>query len=428
MLLLDRNLRVLQVHNRHAPGWGGEETVVDLEAELLQKWGHTVEQFQASNSSLKQASAVHQMLAVPGFLWSQASYRRLRQCIARFAPDVVHVHNTFPLLSPSVFWAAEHAGVPAVHTLHNFRHACANAVLLRDDKPCEECVGGSSWPGLRHRCYAGSFARTAAVLAMNALHWRVGTYTRKVGAYIALNDFSRDILLRAGLPGEKMTVKPNFVPASSLAPAARFLRVVFAGSMTRHKGLHVLLNAWGRVNVEGSELLLIGDGPEREGLQTQFSGARGVSWTGSLTHPEVLQRIGESRALVLPTLAYENCPMVLLEAFSTATPVLVPDLGSMKTMVIQESNGLIFQAANPASLANVLQKVLLAPWDVWSRWSAAAHRAHELLYSETTNYQQLIAVYRSVIAAHADAHSLQDSNQVAVPTDAPRSSVPFEAD
>ena len=120
--------------------------------------------------------------------------------------------------------------------------------------------------------------------------------------------------------------------------------------------------------------------------------------------------------------------MVLLEAFSTATPVLVPDLDSMKTMVSQESNGLIFQAANPAALANVLQKVLLAPWDVWSRWSAEAHRAHELLYSETTNYQQLLAVYRSVIAAHADAHSLQGSNRVAVPTDAPRSSVPFEAD
>ncbi len=294
--------------------------------------------------------------------------------------------------------------------------------------PVKSALEGSSWPGLRHRCYAGSFARTAAVLAMNALHWRLGTYTRKVGAYIALNDFSRDILLRAGLPGEKMTVKPNFVPASSLAPAARSLRVVFAGSMTRHKGLHVLLNAWGQVHVEGSELLLIGDGPEREELQTQFSGARGVSWAGSLSHAEVLRRIGESRALVLPTLAYENCPMVLLEAFSTATPVLVPDLGSMKTMVSQESNGLIFQAANPAALANVLQKVLLAPWDVWSRWSAGAHRAHELLYSETTNYQQLLAVYRSVIAAHADAHSLQGSNQVAVPTDAPRSSVPFEAD
>jgi glycosyltransferase involved in cell wall biosynthesis len=141
-----------------------------------------------------------------------------------------------------------------------------------------------------------------------------------------------------------------------------------------------------------------------------------------------LRRISESRALVLPTLAYENCPMVLLEAFSTATPVIVPDLGSMKTMVSHESNGLVFQAADPAALANVLEKVLLAPRDVWSHWSAGARRAHELLYSETTNYQQLLAVYRSVIAAYADAHSLQGSNQVAVPSNAPRSSVPFEAD
>ena len=106
----------------------------------------------------------------------------------------------------------------------------------------------------------------------------------------------------------------------------------------------------------------------------------------------------------------------------------MPDLVSMKTMVSHESNGLIFQAADPAALANVLQKVLLAPRDVWSRWSAGAHRAHGLLYSETTNYQQLLAVYRSVIAAHADAHSLQGSNRGAVPADARRSSIPFEAD
>jgi glycosyltransferase involved in cell wall biosynthesis len=428
MFPADRSLRVLQVHNRHAPGWGGEETVVDLEARLLEKWGHTVELFQVSNASLKHASVIRQMLAVPGFLWSQGSYRTLRQTISRFTPDVVHVHNSFPLLSPSVFWAAEHEGVPAVQTLHNFRHACANNVLLRNDRPCEDCVGSSSWPGLRHRCYANSFVRTAAVLAMNALHWKLGTYTGKVGGYIALNEFSRDILVRAGLPGGKMTVKPNFVPASSLVPAARSSRVVFAGSMTRHKGLHVLLDAWRRVHVDGSELILIGDGPEREALQTQFRSSRRVSWTGSLSHPEVLRCIGESRALVLPTLAYENCPMVLLEAFSAATPVIVPDLGSMKTMVSDESNGLIFDAANSAALANVLQKVLRAPSDVWSLWSAAAQRAHERLYSETTNYRQLIAIYRSVIEAHAEAYRLKDPKRVPALTDTRPSSVPFEAD
>lgn len=429
MFPVSGNLRVLQVHNRYAPGWGGEERVVELETRLLEKWGHTVEQFQVSNASLKQASTIRQMVAVPGFLWSQASYKRLRQLIVRFVPDVIHVHNTFPLFSPSVFWAARHEHIPVVQTLHNFRYTCANAVLLRDDRPCEDCVGGSLWPGLRHRCYANSFVRTAAVVGMNALHWKIGTYTEKIDAFIVLNNWSRDIFVRAGLPREKMFVKPNFVPASSLGGVPRSPRVVFAGTMTRNKGLHVLLDAWRRVTMKNSQLLLIGDGPESEALRKQFSNLPGVTWSGSLAHAEVLNFIRGSRALVLPTLVYENSPMVLLEAFSVATPVVVPDLGSMKTMVGHQREGLIFRAGDPAALADALREVLCAPGKVWSKWSAGAHQAHARLYSENANYQQLISIYRSVIEKHANVQRcLGDETNVAALKSAACASVPFEAD
>ncbi len=421
-------LRVLQVHNRYAPGWGGEETVVELEANLLQKWGHTVEQFQVSTTSLKEASYIRQMLSAPGFLWSQGAYRSLRQAIARFSPDIVHVHNTFPLLSPSVLWAARREGKPVVQSLHNFRCACANAVLMRNDAPCEKCVGHSSWPGLRHRCYANSFVRTAAVAAMNSLHWGIGTYARKVDTFIVLNDFSREIFVRSGLPREKMTVKPNFVPVSSLGTGSRSLRIVFAGNMTRHKGLHVLLDAWSRVNVRGSQLMLIGDGPERESLRRQFSDAQNVLWSGVLARPEVLRCIAESRALVLPTLAYENCPMVLLEAFSAATPVIVPDLGSLRTMVSHQAEGLTFRAADPAALAKGLEQMLCASPRMWSQWSVSAQQAHARRYSEVINYEQLISIYRSTIKSHAAAHDRDHSKRLTPLPDASAPGVSFEAD
>jgi glycosyltransferase involved in cell wall biosynthesis len=405
---ITETLRVLQVHNRYSPGWGGEDAVVDLEARLLKKRGHTVEQFQVSNASLAHASTLRQMLAVPTFLWSRSNYTRLKKAISRFGPDVVHVHNTFPLLSPSVFWAAHREGIPTVQTLHNFRHTCANAVVLRGDKPCEDCVGNFPWPALRHRCYANSFARTAAVVAMNVLHWTFGTYTRQIDGFIALNDFSRTIFVRAGLPSEKLFVKPNFVPAYTLGGRQRAAQVVFVGSPSRHKGAHLLLEGWRQSRLGNYQLLIIGDGPERGPLQKRFSGIPGITWCGSLDHSEVIRRIAESRALVLPSLTYENCPMVILEAFSVGTPVIVPDHSSFETIVAHQREGLIFHSGDAISLVHALAEALCAPQETWTNWSEAAKRAHVQRYSEAHNYERLLGIYRDAIQKRASYRSAKD--------------------
>ena len=390
-------LRILQVHNRYAPGWGGEETVVDLEAKLLEQRGHAVERFQVSSAFLKNASPFHQMLVAPRFLWSRKSYHELRVVIEHFDPDVVHVHNTFPLLSPSVFWATRAEGVPVVQTLHNFRHTCANALLLRDEKPCEDCVGRAPWSALRYKCYADSFIRTALVVAMNALHWNIGTYKKRVDAFIALNSFSRDIFERSGLPGERLFIKANFIPSCNLSDQERLRQLVFVGAMTKNKGLHLLLKAWETAAMDDGHLLLIGDGPERADLQREFSHLTAVSWAGRLEHSEVLSHLRKSCALVLPSFAYENCPMVLLEAFSMATPVIVPDYPSMKTMVRHEKEGLLYSAADPLALASALRTMLKATSNNWSNWSRGARSAHAELYSEDVNYNVLISIYQNVI-------------------------------
>ena len=220
-------LRILQVQNRHAPGWGGEETVVALEKQLLQDRGHVVDDFHVSNLRLKNANIFRQMLAAPGFLWSRRCYTMLRRKIVEFEPDVVHVHNTFPELSPSVFWAARREGVPVVQTLHNFRHVCANTTLFRDGRRCEKCVGRLGWSAIRHGCYANSTARTAVVVARNVLHRGLGTYARAVDAYITLNNFNREIFRRGGIPENKLIAKANFVPASQLGNTQRKPQAIF---------------------------------------------------------------------------------------------------------------------------------------------------------------------------------------------------------
>ena len=399
-------LRILQVHNHYAPGWGGEDTVVELEAQLLRDRGHEVDQFTDSTAGLKTEPLRRQLLAVPGFLWSRRSYQGLARKIAEFQPDIVHVHNTFPKLSPAVFWASHGAGVPVVQTLHNFRLLCANTILFRDDLPCDECIGHAPWPALRHRCYKNSFARTAVVAGIAALHARLGTETRAVDAHIALNDFSRRIFVRGGLPADRLFVKPNFVPVSGLGNRPRKAQVVFAGAVSRSKGVELLLEAWRHAAVEGFDLLLIGDGPDRERLQCQYVELPHVSWLGRRRRSEVLEEISASRALVFPSLGAENCPMVVLEALSVATPVIAANHPSVQTIVRHGCEGLVFEAGNVEALAAALREALLADSETWSEWSSTARRTQEERYSEDVNYGQLMSIYENVMrkkfAAAAD--------------------------
>ena len=394
---IPEKFRVLQVHNRHAPGWGGEETVVALEKRLLEERGHIVEEFKVSNAPLKNAHPIRQILAAPGFLWSHSFYTTLRRRIAEFEPDVVHIHNTFPQLSPSVFWAAHWAGVPVVHTLHNLRNVCANALLLRDGARCEECVGRSGRSALRHRCYADSLSRTTVVVATNLLHRSLGTYSRAVDAFITLNDFNREIFRRGGLPDNKLLVKPNFVPASQLGNGPRKRQALFVGAIVPSKGVHLLLDAWNSAALTGFELLLIGDGPERKSLEREFAHLGSIAWCGLLERPQILERMAESRVLVFPSLAYENCPMVVLEALSVATPVICANHSSLAAMVQHQRQGLLFQTGDAHALAASLREALEADDPTWSRWSSAARQTHAERFSDAVNYQQLISIYRNVM-------------------------------
>ncbi len=374
-----------------------------LEKRLLEDHGHVVEDFQVSNARLKSAHVFWQILAVPSFLWSRRSYAMLRQRIAEFAPDVVHVHNTFPELSPSVFWAAHRAGVPVVQTLHNFRHVCANALLLRDGVRCENCVGRRGGSAMLHRCYARSLSRTAVLVATGILHQVIGTYSQSVDAFITLNDFNREIFLRGGLPDNKLLVKPNFVPASQLGSCPRKQQAIFAGAMMPSKGVHLLLEAWSLAGLAGFELLLIGDGPERKPLEQKFAHLDNIAWCGRLERPQILERMAESRVLVFPSLAYENCPMVVLEALSVATPVVSANHSSLAAIIEHKREGLLFQTGDAQALASALREALHAGDGTWSQWSSAARQTHAERYSDDVNYRQLISIYRTVMRPRAAA-------------------------
>lgn len=395
-------MRVLQVHNKYRPGWGGEDTVVNLEADLLRRHGHEVELLSAWTGELEGASPLRLFAAGLGAVWSPRGYFGVKQALAALSPDLVHVHNDFPLLSPGIFWACHRAGVPVVHTMHNYRLACANAVLLRDDRPCEDCVGRFPWPALRHRCHSSSLSRTASVAARNVIHRWLGTYKRKVQAHIALTSFSKDFLVRAGLPQERIFVKPNFQSVPQLPVLKRLPRFVFAGWMTRAKGLHLLLQAWQKICPAGYELFIIGDGPERAYLESScaasFATDMRLVWLGPQPRRKVLELVSASRYVVVPSLSYENFPMSVLEALSAGTPVIAPDHGAFPRILSNNCEGLLFSASDSTSLENALRAALAAPESVWTRWSVNARNKFLREYTEQGNYAQLMAIYEKAIS------------------------------
>lgn len=390
-------MRILQVHNKYRPGWGGEETVVELEAQLLRENGNEVETVSLWTGELDGAMAFKLIVAGFGTVWSFRGHRLVREAIERFRPDLVHVHNIFPLFSPSIYWAANGADVPVVQTLHNYRLACANALLLRDDWPCEKCVGRFPWAALRYRCHSSSFFRTLAVTSMNVFHRWIGTYRNKIQAYIALTEFSKAILIRAGLASDKIFVKPNFTPDPGALVALRSPMVIFAGTISRAKGVHLLLEAWSQLALPGYKLVLLGDGPDRTTLQSRYVGDSSIEWLGSQPRNIVLRYIANSQWVALPSLAYENFAMSVLEAFSVGTPVIVPGHGALGTIVSNGRDGWHFSPGDVASLSDTLRSALSSSPSQWAEWSAAARVRYLRNMTATSNYRQLMGIYQGAM-------------------------------
>jgi glycosyltransferase involved in cell wall biosynthesis len=343
-------LRVLVVHNRYQQA-GGEDSVFANEVELLRSGGCEVDTLEVSNDAITgrvaELSAALRVVSNPEGRCLAAS------AIQRARPDVVHVHNFFPRLSPALFDACSAMGVPAVWTLHNYRIACANGLLFRDGHVCEDCLGRAPWPAVRHRCYRGSTAGSAAVAAMIGWHRARGTWRRKVARFIALSDFARDLYVRAGVPADRISVKPNFVadPLPLLAgPAAGSRGAVFVGRLSPEKGAATMLAAWRQV--PSVPLTILGDGPERAMLEA--AAPPNVRFLGFQNRDAVLRAMASAQALVVPSTWYENFPMTVVEAMALGTPIIASNIGALRTIVTHGHNGLHFLPGDAADLARVV--------------------------------------------------------------------------
>jgi len=386
-------MRILLVHNHYQ--WpGGEDAVFFAERDLLLANGHDVRTLTVHNERISRMPTVAVAAAT---LWSQDGYRRVKAEIQRHRPDIMHVHNTFPLLSPAVFHAAHAEGVPVVYTLHNFRLVCPAATLFREGTGCRDCLGRTvAWPGVAHACYQGSRLRTAGVAAMLVLHKSLGTWATKVTRFIVMTEFARRLLREAAVvPDQRVVVKPHFVPTDPGIGSGGGGFALFVGRLAREKGLETLFAAWHEVG--GLPLKVVGDGPlaplVREASATQPS----VEWLGQRSHAEVLELLGAATVLVFPSPWYETFGLVLIEAFARGTPVIAARAGGTAEIVEEGKSGLLFEPGDASELAGSLQRMLASP-------SAYAYMRHEArqryvrAYTADENHNRLLEIYRSAIA------------------------------
>jgi glycosyltransferase involved in cell wall biosynthesis len=380
-------MRVLFVHCAYRQK-AGEDSVVASEAELLRSNGHEVTFLRRDNETIAGMSRVR---LATDTVWSVGSAREASRRIHDFAPDVVHAHNTFPLISPSVFWAARRAGVASVMTLHNFRLYCPQGMLMRGGHVCEDCTGGFPWPALRHGCYRGSRSHTLALTAMLGLHRQLGTWQRVVTRYIALNAFCRDWFIKAGLPRDRVRVKPNFVDLPRGVPEPRdgFL---FVGRLVSDKGVTTLARA--AQGFEQVRLRVCGAGPEAGALE----GHPNVCLLGQVDAATIYAEMRRAVALVLPSIAYENFPRTLVEAFACGLPVICSRVGPLPQLVADGVTGLLFDGTDGIDLRRKLQWAMEHRQQM-AAMGEAARACYEAQYTAQRNHEQLMAIYRDAIEA-----------------------------
>ena len=384
-----KDVRIAILHTLYRER-GGEDAVVEAEVGLLRGRGHAVETMLFRNHELEALPAWRQAARA---LWNREAVQRVREVVRRWRPTVVHVHNTFPAASPAVIRAAAREGAAVVATLHNYRLGCVNALLFRDDRVCEACLGRMPWRGVLHGCWRGR-PRSAVVAAMLGLHRALGTW-EEVDVFIALTDFARDRLVAAGLPPDRIRVKPNFVDPDPGPGGGGGGFALFVGRLSPEKGIGTLLRAWSRLGGR-MPLRIVGDGPLRAEVERAASAISGVEYLGPKPPDEVCALMGEAAFLLFPSECYENFPRVLAEAFAKGLPVVCSGHGSHGSLVEHGRTGLHFRPGDPEDLAAKVEWMLTHPERV-AEMRREARREYEEKYTAERNYEMLMQIYEEAI-------------------------------
>jgi glycosyltransferase involved in cell wall biosynthesis len=387
-------MKILVAHNYYQQP-GGEDTVVKFELELLRRHGHEVLFVEFSNKDFNELNPAAKVSNVLSWDFSKRSYEIIHQHCLNFRPDIAHFHNTFYMMTPSVYAACHEAGVPVVQSLHNFRLLCSNAVFYRDGHTCEECLDFTLSRGIRYGCYHDSKVLTWAVVRMLEANRRNGQWINQVDAFIASTDFCRQKFEQGGIPKEKIWVKGHFIPQDPGLRNQIKDYFVFAGRLSEEKGVKVLLEAF--KDLRNVKLIIMGDGPLK-GFAEDFirkHGLNHIRMAGFLQRQEYYDTLKGAQAVIFPSVCYETFGMTIVDAFACGIPVIASDHGSMPELVQDGKTGLLFEPGDAGALKEKIQSLVQNPQQI-PVLGAQARKYYETNLSVESNYRQLMSIYAAV--------------------------------
>jgi glycosyltransferase involved in cell wall biosynthesis len=385
-------MKILAVHNRYQRPGGEDQVFVD-ETALLEARNHRVLRYEVHNDQVEQ---MNRLTLAKDTVWNTSAYRELGALIRRERPDVVHFHNTLPLVSPAGYYAARAEGVPVIQTLHNYRLLCPVSLFFRDGRVCEDCMGKAvPWPGVVHKCYRGSRAASGVIATMLTVHRAMRTWTEMVDVYVALTEFARKKFIEGGLPAGKIVVKPNFVaPDPGRGPGGGGY-ALFVGRLAPEKGTGTMLAAWERLGTR-MPLKIVGDGPLRDRVVGAATRQSHVEWLGHRPVEEVHALMGKADMLVFPSQWYETFGRVAAEAFAAGTPVIAANIGAVAELVEHGRTGLKFRPGDPEDLVTQVEWALSHPAELQSM-REEVRAEFEAKYTAERNYRALMEIYESAL-------------------------------
>lgn len=382
--------KILIVHNYYQVP-GGEDSVVENEKNMLLENGHEVILYTRHNNEIKSRGIFSKLMLPLETIFSIKTYRELKKKIKEDKVDIVHIHNTFPLISPSVYYSARQCKVPIVQTVHNFRLLCPGATFTRDNKICEECVRKSLFSSVKYKCYRGSLVQSIILAFTLAFNRAIGTYN-KIDGYIALTDFNKKKLATL-INKDKIFIKANFVKKNrDILQSNSKEYFLFLGRIDELKGVKLLVEAWKEIN--NSKLLIVGKGPLENEVNKYIreNNICNIELLGFKQKEEVMGLISNSKALIVPSQWYEGFPMTIVESLSLGTPVVAGDIGNLSTIIIDGENGLLFKYDNKEELIEKINR-LENNSKLLEKLSNGAIESFNNQYDSIKNYELLIDIY-----------------------------------
>lgn len=389
-------MNVLVIHNQYKQR-GGEDVVVENEISLLKEMGFSVFEYIRSNDEIDKLGIIGKIFFPLSTIFSIKTYREIKKCIRDNSIDILHVHNTLLMVSPSVYYAGFNSKIPVFQTVHNFRLLCPNALFLRDKKVCEDCLKKGLMTSVRHKCYRNSTLQTLMVVIMTYIHRFAGTYNRL--DYICMSEYSKNKLLLLNenkgvhINPEQIFVKSYFIYENNKTPGEETRKhFLYVGRLSAEKGIIDLLDAWEEYASISSEdkLIICGDGPEVDKVKTACNKIQSIEYAGKISHDKVLDYMKSAKGVIVPSICYETGPLSIIEAFSVGTPVIGSDMGNIGERITEGITGTKFTPNNPKSLVEAI--IRFNKMDL-NELSANAYKCYKDNYSVERNMELFREIY-----------------------------------